>query len=84
VLRGRAYVEKGAYDRAIEDFDQALRVKPRDAIVTRAVAEGLKARGFAVVEPSGARVVVTGDVIRFSMWAKGKALRARKTINDGI
>jgi len=33
--RGLAYISKGQYDRAIQDFDQVLKLDPKDADATR-------------------------------------------------
>jgi tetratricopeptide (TPR) repeat protein len=50
--RGRAFSDKGAFDRAIEDFDQAIRLDPQypDALNNRGVAYSGKGQYERAVE----------------------------------
>jgi tetratricopeptide (TPR) repeat protein len=51
VRRGAAYIVKGQYDRAIEDFDQAIRLNPNYALAFISRGNAYLSKGVAACRP---------------------------------
>jgi tetratricopeptide (TPR) repeat protein len=49
--RGNSYAKKGEYDRAIQDFDQALKVNSNDADALTTAATRTRARATTSAHP---------------------------------
>src|SRR5215475_10165435 len=91
--RGRAYAGKGQYDRAIQDFDEAIRLKPNDAIAFynrgRAYAAGKGQYDRAIQDFDQAIRLKPNDAIAFynrgfAYARKGQPDRAIQDFDQAI
>jgi len=85
VLRGRAQVARGDYDKARASFDAALTLRPEDedALVGKASVEGLMGHLDAAIEAVSGALMRNPDLVS-GLMARGEMLRQKQDLDGSV